>query len=148
MILTPLLYCVCFLWRVCVTGAVGSGGFYVLMFGVPGLMLIPLITALISSAVSPVGLRKRATIVKPYVPPAATSTTDVPSGAYAPLADDTTAVAPATTAEVDPRYKWQVNGNAYLWNLGGAGAAPLRVNFAGKAPPMADYLLKLPKGAR
>jgi len=38
----------------------------------------------------------------------------------------------------DPRYKWQIKAHdQYLWNLGGGGASPLKVDYAGKAPPSA-----------
>jgi len=38
----------------------------------------------------------------------------------------------------DPRFKWQIKAHdQYLWNLGGGGASPLKVDFAGKAPPSA-----------
>jgi len=38
----------------------------------------------------------------------------------------------------DPRFKWQIKAHdQYLWNLGGGGATPLKVDFAGKAPPSA-----------
>jgi len=46
----------------------------------------------------------------------------------------------------DPRFKWQIKAHdQYLWNLGGGGASPLKVDFAGKAPPSAP---KDPNGVK
>jgi len=108
------------------------------------LLLIPFFAVLIFPYIKPMKKKQvrrisvaPAAMRKPKAPP------PVPASAMANKAPDKPPTPPPIVAgpakkKKDPRFKWQIKAHdQYLWPGSGGATAPMKVDYAGKAPPSA-----------
>jgi len=103
------------------------------------LLLLPLLAVCILPYI--LSLRRNVVIKRkkppPFVPPVAKNPPPPPPEALKARPPPPPPLAAKPKVE-KPRFKWKIQANDhYLWSTTGGGAAPMKVDWAGKAPPSA-----------